>query len=62
MIVCNGSYSEDHTLEIVFKRQKARADANPGSPPITQREINIREVRNPSRTVFTQEQNKSFVQ
>ena len=37
-------------------------DANPESPPITQYEINIREVQTPSRTVFTQEHNESFVQ
>ena len=54
MIAHNGSYSEDHALEMVFTRQKARVDANPESPPRTQPEINIHEVRTPSRTVFAQ--------
>ena len=47
---------------MVFTRQKARADANPESPLRNQHEININEVRTPSRTVFTQEQNGLFVQ
>ena len=55
-------YSEDHALEMVFTRQKSRSDENPESPPRTQSEINIREVRTPSRTFFTQERNELFVQ
>ena len=55
-------YSEDHTLEILFTRKKARAGANTESTPITQPEINIREVRTPSCKVFTQEKNELFVQ
>ena len=59
-IAHNRSYSEYHILEMVFTRQKSRADANIESPPRTQPEINIREVGTPSRTVFTQEQNELF--
>ena len=55
-------YSEDHSLDMVFTRQKSRADSNAESFSRTQPEINIREVRTPSRTVFTQEQNELFVQ
>ena len=58
----NVSYSEDNASEMVFTRQKAREGESPESPPRTQPEKNIREVRTPSRTVFTQEQNKLFVQ
>ena len=47
---------------MVFTRKKAREGENPESSPITQPETNIREVRTPSRTVFTQEQNELFVQ
>ena len=47
---------------MVFTRQKLRADANPESPPKTHPEINIPEVHNRSRKVFTQEQNELFVQ
>ena len=47
---------------MVFNRKKSRADANPESPPRPHPEINIREVRTPSRTVFTQEQNELLVQ
>ena len=47
---------------MVFTRQKARAGANPESPPITHPETNICEVRTPSRTFFTQEQYELFVQ
>ena len=54
-------YSEDHALEMVFRRQKI-ADANPKSCPKTQPDINIREVRTPIWTVFTNEQNELFVQ
>ena len=43
---------------MVFTSQKARADANPESRPITQPEINISEVHTPSCTVFMQEQNE----
>ena len=49
-------------MEMVLTRQKARACANPESPPRTQHNINIREVQNPSRTVFTQEQNELCLQ
>ena len=55
-------YSEYHSLDILSTRQKERAHANPESPPRNQPEINIREVRTPSRKVFTQEQNELFVQ
>ena len=55
-------YNEYHALEMVFTRKKERADANPESPPITETEINIREVRTPSRKVFTQEHNELFFQ
>ena len=37
-------------------------DANSEYPPRTQPEINTRELCTPSRTVFTQEQNKLLVQ
>ena len=47
---------------MIFIRQKSIADANPESPPITQLETNIRELRTPSLTVFAQEQNELFVQ
>ena len=47
---------------MVFTRQKARAGANPESPPRTQPEINMCEVRTPIQTVFTQEQNELFFQ
>ena len=47
---------------MVFTRQKSRAGANLGSPPRTQLEINILELRTPSRPVFTQEQNELFFQ
>ena len=47
---------------MVFTRKKSRADANPESSPITQHKINIREVQTTSQTVFTQEQNESFLQ
>ena len=57
-----GLYIEDHTLEMVFTRQKEKVGANPESPPITQPEINIRELLTPSRTVFSQEQNELFFQ
>ena len=57
MIARNGSYSEDHTLDMVFTRQKEKAGENPESTPITHPEINILEVRTPDRKFFTQEQN-----
>ena len=60
--MCGWRLTEDHALEMVFTRQKERADANTESPPITHQEINMREVRTPSLTVFTQEQNELFVQ
>ena len=47
---------------MVFTRQKSRADENPESLPRTQPERNIREVRTPSRKLFTQEHNELFVQ
>ena len=56
MIARNGSYSEYHALDMVFAIQKAKADSNPESPPKTQPEIDIRELRTPSQTGFTQEQ------
>ena len=62
MIACNGSYSEDHALEIIFTRQKARAGENLEYPTRTQPEKYIREVRTPSRTFFAQEKNELFVQ
>ena len=48
-------------MEMVFTRKKARAGANIESPPRTHLKTNIREVRNTSQTVFTQEQNELFV-
>ena len=54
--------TEYHALEMVFTRQKTRADTNTEYRPINQHKINICEVQNPSRTVFTQEQNELFVQ
>ena len=47
---------------MVFTRQKSRADADPDSPPRTQHEINIHEIHDPSRTVFTHKQNELSVQ
>ena len=47
---------------MLFIRQKSRAVENPESPPRTHPETNIREVRTPSRIVFTQEHNQLFVQ
>ena len=47
---------------MVFVRQKARSGANPESPPRTYPAKNIREVRTPSRTVFTQKHNELFVE
>ena len=47
---------------MVFTRKKARAGANPESPARTQPGKNIREVRTPRLTVFTQEQNELFIQ
>ena len=61
-IACNGSYSEDRALEMLFTIKKSIADANPEYPPRTQPEINIREVQNTSRKFFTQEHNELFVQ
>ena len=62
MVARKVSYSEDHTLDMVFTRQKSRLGKNPESPPRTRPETNIREVRTPSRKVFTQEQNEFFIQ
>ena len=47
---------------MLFTRKKARAGANPESPARTQAGKNMREGRNPRRTVFTQEQNDLFIQ
>ena len=47
---------------MILTRQKARAGTNPESPARTQPVTNIREVRNPVRTVFTQEQNDLLIQ
>ena len=49
-------------MEIVFTIQKTKADNIPESPPRTQHEINKRELRTPSWTVFTKKQNELFVQ
>ena len=53
---------QDHALEMVFTRQKARAGANPESPARTQPGKNIHEVRTLIRPVFTREQNELFIQ
>ena len=58
--LCGLRYNEDHALETLFTKQKAKAYANLESLPRTQHKINIREVRTTSMTVFTQEQNKLF--
>ena len=47
---------------MVFTRQKVISGEHPESPPRTQSGTNIREVRTPSRTVFTQEHNELFIQ
>ena len=47
---------------MVFTRQKSRAIANPEYPPIPHPETNIREVRTPSWTISTQEDNELSVQ
>ena len=47
---------------MVFIRKKSRAGANTESPPKTKPETNISEVRTPSQTFFTQENNELFVQ
>ena len=47
---------------MVFTRKKARAGANPEFLRRTQPETNIREVRTPSHSVFTQEHNELFGQ
>ena len=52
----------DHTLEMVFTRQTSRGGANPESPSRTHPETSIREIRTPSRTVFTQKQNELFIE
>ena len=36
-------------MEMIFTRYEEIVDANPESTPITQNEINIRELQNPSR-------------
>ena len=60
--MCGWQLTEDHALEMVFMRQKERADANPEYPPRTQPEINILEVQTTSRTIFTQEQSELLFQ
>ena len=47
---------------MVYTRNKAISGANYESPPRIQHEINIREVRTPSRTVFIQEHTGLFFQ
>ena len=47
---------------MVFTRQKARAGANPESPPITHPGKNILEMHTPRQTVFTREQNELSIQ
>ena len=47
---------------MVFTRQKEKAGGNPESTARNHTGTNIREVRTPRRTVFTQEQNKSSIQ
>ena len=47
---------------MVFTKQKSIAGTNQESPPRNQPETNICEVRTPSQTVFTQEQNELFAQ
>ena len=56
-------HATDHTMGIThwtwyLPIKKARADANQEYPPRTHQEINIREIRTPTRTVFTQEHNE----
>ena len=53
--LCGWRLNEDHALEMVYTRKKARADANPESPPRTKNEINIREVGTTIWKVFTPE-------
>ena len=55
--LCGWRLTEDHSLKMVYTRQKARAGANPEYSPRIQHEINIREVQTPSKTVFTPEKN-----
>ena len=52
----------DHASEMVFTRQKSRANENPESPARTHPEKHIREGRNPRRPLFIQEQNDLFIQ
>ena len=47
---------------MLFTIKEWRAGANPESPPRTHSVTNTCEVRTPSRTVFTMEQNELFVQ
>ena len=47
---------------MIFTRKESRAVANPESTLRTHPETNIREVRTPSQTAFTQENNELFVQ
>ena len=47
---------------MVFTRQKSRAGANPKAPTRTRPATNIRELRTPSQTVFTQKQKELFIE
>ena len=49
-------------MEMLVTRQKFRAGENPHFTQRTQPETNICEVRTPSRTVFTHEQNELLFQ
>ena len=49
-------------MEIVFTRQKSRAGVNPESPARNRLGTNIRVLRTPIQTIFTQEQNELFIQ
>ena len=42
--LCGWRLTEDHTLEMLYTRQKSKADANPEYTPRTQHKINIHEV------------------
>ena len=47
---------------MVFTRQKVRSGENTESSTRTHPGTNIRKVRTPSRTVFTQEHNELLIQ
>ena len=59
--MCGLQLTEDQALNMVYTRRKARANANPESPPIIQHKINTPELPTPSWTVFTLEHNELFV-